>query len=64
MYFQIFLDQLAEKYPVHLNVIQLNNGKFHHSSRLKIPSGDSTDFSTTLQPQGVTTRLQSTVEQG
>jgi hypothetical protein len=37
MYFQIFLDQLAEKYPTHLNVIQLDNGKFHHSSSLKIP---------------------------
>jgi hypothetical protein len=37
MCFQIFLDQLAEKYPTHLNVIQLDNGKFHHSSTLKIP---------------------------
>jgi transposase len=36
MCFQIFLDKLAEKYPTHLNVIQLNNGKFHHSSGLKI----------------------------
>jgi putative transposase len=35
--FKIFLDQLAEKYPTHLNVIQLDNGKFHHSSSLKIP---------------------------
>ena len=33
----MFLDQLAEKYPAHLNVIQLDNGKFHQSSRLKIP---------------------------
>ncbi len=37
MYFQMFLDQLAEKYPAHLNVIQLDNGKFHHSSSLRIP---------------------------
>jgi hypothetical protein len=37
MCFQIFLDQLAEKYPAHLNVIQLDNGKFHHSSSLRIP---------------------------
>jgi hypothetical protein len=37
MCFQIFLDQLAEKYPTHLNVIQLDNSKFHHSSSLKIP---------------------------
>jgi hypothetical protein len=48
MCFQIFLDKLAEKYPTHLNVIQLDNGKFHHSSSLKIPSGYSTDFSTTI----------------
>jgi hypothetical protein len=37
MCFQIFLYQLAEKYPTHLNVIQLDNVKFHHSSSLKIP---------------------------
>jgi hypothetical protein len=37
MCFQIFLYQLAEEYPTHLNVIQLDNGKFHHSSSLKIP---------------------------
>ena len=37
MCFQVFLEQLAEKYPTHLNVIQLDNGKFYHSSSLKIP---------------------------
>jgi len=37
MYFHIFLDILAEKYPAHLNVIQLDNGKFHDSSSLRIP---------------------------
>jgi transposase len=37
MCFQIFLDQLSEKYPAHLNVIQLENGKFHHSRSLRIP---------------------------
>ncbi len=37
MCFQMFLDKLAEKYPAHLNVTQLDNGKFHHSSSLKIP---------------------------
>jgi transposase len=36
MCFQIFFDKLAEKYPDYLNVIQLDNGKFHHSSSLKI----------------------------
>lgn len=49
--FQKFLDQLADKYPDNLNVVQLDNGKFHHSSSLKVPSGYSTCFSTTLQPR-------------
>ena len=35
--FQIFLDNLAAEYPEHLNVVQLDNGKFHPSSQLKIP---------------------------
>ena len=35
--FQIFLDNLAAEYPEHLNVVQLDNGKFYHSSQLKIP---------------------------
>jgi hypothetical protein len=37
MCFQIFLDIRREKYPAHLNVIQLDNGRFHHSSSLRIP---------------------------
>ena len=37
MCFQIFLDKRREKYPAYLNVIQLDNGKFHHSSSLRIP---------------------------
>ncbi|MEG4805672.1 transposase [Microcoleus sp. ARI1-B5] len=35
--FQIFLDKLAQDYPDNLNVVQLDNGKFHHSYQLKIP---------------------------
>jgi len=35
--FQIFLEQLASDYPDNLNVVQLDNGRFHHSSNLKIP---------------------------
>jgi len=35
--FQIFLEQLASKYPEHLNIVQLDNGRFHYSSSLKIP---------------------------
>jgi transposase len=37
MCFQIFLDQRREKYAAHLNVIQLDNGKLHHSSSLRTP---------------------------
>ena len=32
---------------VGLNVVQLDNGKFHHSIQLKIPSGYFTGFSAT-----------------
>jgi len=49
--FQIFLAQLADKYPDNFNVVQLDNGKFYHSSSLKVPSGYSTGFSTTIQPR-------------
>jgi len=35
--FQIFWEQLAGEYPDNLNVVQLDNGRFHHSSSLKIP---------------------------
>ena len=45
--FQIVLDNLAAEYPEHFNVVQLDNGKFHHSSQLKIPSGYFTGFSAT-----------------
>ncbi len=34
--FQIFLDKLSQEYPEHLNVVQLDNGKFHQSYQLKI----------------------------
>lgn len=35
--FQKFLDELAKSYPEKLNVIQLDNGRFHYNSKLKIP---------------------------
>lgn len=37
VYFQIFLEQLASEYPDYLNIVQLDNGRFHYSSSLKIP---------------------------
>jgi hypothetical protein len=36
--FQIFLEQLAGEYPDNLNVVQLDNGRFHYSSSLTIPT--------------------------
>ena len=35
--FQIFLDQLASEYPEYLNIVQLDNSRFHYSSSRKIP---------------------------
>lgn len=35
--FQIFLDQFSEAYPRSLNVIQLDNGRFHLAKKLQIP---------------------------
>ena len=35
--FQIFLDQFAQAYPDNLNVIQLDNGRFHLAKKLQIP---------------------------
>jgi hypothetical protein len=51
MCFQIFLDQLAEKYPDYLNVIQLDNGRFHHSSSLKIPDNILLIFQPPYSPE-------------
>jgi hypothetical protein len=51
MCFQIFLDLLADKYPEHLNIIQLDNGKFHHSSRLKIPDNILLIFQPPYSPE-------------
>ena len=35
--FQVFLNQLSEAFPEYLNLIQVDNGRFHLSSKLKIP---------------------------
>ncbi len=47
----MFLERLAEQYPEHLNIIQLDNGRFHYGSNLKIPSGHCIDIPTTIQPR-------------
>jgi DDE superfamily endonuclease len=49
--FQMFLDKLAKTYPAHLNVIQLDNGKFHQSSRLKIPDNILLIFQLPYSPE-------------
>jgi len=51
MCFQMFLDKLAKTYPAHLNVIQLDNGKFHQSSRLKIPDNILLIFQPPYSPE-------------
>ena len=35
--FQIFLDQFSQSHPQSLNVIQLDNGRFHLAKKLQIP---------------------------
>ena len=49
--FQIFLDKLADKYPDNLNVLKLDNGKFHHSSSLKIPDNILLIFQPPYSPE-------------
>ena len=49
--FQIFLDNLAAEYPEHLNVVQLDNGKFHLSSQLKIPDNILLIFQPPYSPE-------------
>ena len=35
--FQLFLDEFSKAYPHSLNVIQLDNGRFHSAKKLTIP---------------------------
>lgn len=49
--FQIFLDQLSREYPDHLNVIQLDNGRFHYGSNLKIPENICLIFQPPYSPE-------------
>jgi hypothetical protein len=35
--FQIFLDEFSKVYPNSLNVIQVDNGRFHTSKKLVVP---------------------------
>ena len=49
--FQIFLYQLPWEYPDNLNVVQLDNGRFHHSSNLKIPDNILLIFQPPYSPE-------------
>ncbi|MEG4986060.1 transposase [Microcoleus sp. BR0-C5] len=49
--FQIFLDKLAEQYPDNLNLIQLDNGRFHPGSKLKIPDNVILIFQPPYSPE-------------
>lgn len=49
--FQIFLDKLAAHYPDVLNIVQVDNGKFHHSSTLKIPDNVLLIFQPPYSPE-------------
>jgi transposase len=49
--FQIFLYQLAWEYPDNLNVVQLDNGRFHPSSNLKIPDNILLIFQPPYSPE-------------
>jgi putative transposase len=47
----MFLDKLAEQYPDNLNIIQLDNGRFHHGSKLKIPDNVILIFQPPYSPE-------------
>ena len=49
--FQIFLNKLSQEYPDNLNVVQLDNGKFHHSHQLKIPDNILLIFQRPYSPE-------------
>ena len=49
--FSNILDNLAAEYPEHLNVVQLDNGNFHHSSQLKIPDNILLVFQPPYSPE-------------
>ena len=49
--FQIFLDKLATEYPDYLNVIQVDNGRFHYGSNLKIPDNILLIFQPPYSPE-------------
>jgi transposase len=49
--FQKFLNELSPEYPDNLNVVQLDNGKFHHSYQLKVPDNILRIFQPPYSPE-------------
>ncbi|MCG5060413.1 MAG: IS630 family transposase [Limnoraphis sp. WC205] len=49
--FQIFLDHFSQSYPSYLNIIQLDNGRFHVGSKLKIPDNILLIFQPPYSPE-------------
>ena len=39
--FQIFLNQFSDAFPESLNLLVLDNGRFHHAKSLEIPNTNS-----------------------
>jgi len=50
-YFQVFLNEFSRYSPDYLNIIQLDNGKFHQSQKLKIPSNILLIFQPSYSPE-------------
>lgn len=49
--FQIFLNELSQAFPDNLNVVQVDNGRFHHSSKLEIPENILLIFQPPYSPE-------------
>ena len=49
--FQVFLNQLSQYSPDYLNIIQLDNGKFHQSQKLNILSNIFLIFQPSYSPE-------------
>jgi transposase len=49
--FSNILRAVSREYPDNLNVVQLDNGRFHHSSSLKIPDNILLIFQPPYSPE-------------
>lgn len=49
--FQVFLDEFAKVYPTSLNILVLDNGRFHHGKSLQIPDNVALVFLPPYSPE-------------